>query len=123
MVHLLVRLLLGLASCDTSRDFGLVVTAPAEIEKSVRVIVSLTGRSTADMVRVPVGGGSVTVFAAIFRSAPNRGLRSRPSCVRHTNFSLAAGVEWVGNQHHAVHHRPFPMAGDRPVFFASFLPR
>jgi hypothetical protein len=44
MVHLLVWLLLGLASCDTSLDFGLVVTAPAEIEKSVRVIVSLCGR-------------------------------------------------------------------------------
>ena len=46
------------------------------------MIVTFSGRSTADMVRVPVGGGFVTAFAAIFGSAANRDLRSRPRGVR-----------------------------------------
>jgi hypothetical protein len=79
MVRLLVWVLLLLASCDTSQNLGLVVTTPAEAEESVRMVVPFSGRSTANMVRVPVGDGSVTVFAAVFRSAPNRGLRSRPA--------------------------------------------
>jgi hypothetical protein len=46
------------------------------------MIVTFSGRSTADMVRVPVGGGFVTAFAAIFGSAANCDLRSSPRGVR-----------------------------------------
>ena len=74
------------------------------------MIVPLPGRPAADMVRVPIGGKTVALFAGIFRSAPNRGLRSRPSCVRHADLSLTAGVEWIGDQLHSVDDWPLAFA-------------
>ena len=83
----------------------------------------VSGRSTAGVVRVPVGGGTVTVFAGIFRITANRSLRSRPSGVRHTDFSLAAGIEWIGNKHHPIDDGPLTLARHCAVGLAFGLRR
>jgi len=81
----------------------------------------VSGRSTAGVVRVPVGGGTVTVFAGIFRITANRSLRSRPSGGCHTDFSLVAGIEWIGNKHHPVDDGPLTLARHRAVGLALGL--
>ena len=87
------------------------------------MIVPFSGRPTADMVRVPVGGRFVTVFAAIFGSQANRALSSCPRSIRHTDFTLAAGVEWIGDKHHTIHYRPFSVTGNRSICLTFCLPR
>src|ERR1017187_2632236 len=79
------------------------------------MVVPLPGRPAADVVRVPVGGKTVAFFASIFRPVPNRGLRSRPSCVCHANFALTAGVEWIGDIHHSTDNWPLAFALDGPI--------
>jgi hypothetical protein len=87
------------------------------------MIVPFSGRPTADMVRVPVGGRLVTVFAAIFGSQANRALSSCPRSIRHTDLRWPPGVEWIGDKHHTIHYRPFSVTGNRPVGLTFCLPR